>query len=331
MRQAGRYLPEYRAVREKFDFMTMCHTPELAAEVTVQPINRFALDAAIIFSDILVVPEAMGMKLTVIESQGPVFDERISSPESIDRLNTEAITDRLKYVYDAIKMTKERLENKVPLIGFAGSPWTLAAYMVEGKGSKNFEKIKSFIYNNPSDANKLLEKLANAVSAYLIGKIDAGCDAIQIFDTWAGILSPWDFDEFSLKYIKQIVNNIKHKNVPVIVFAKGINNYKKIVQTGCDVVGVDWTNDIGHVKKEIGSAKALQGNLDPVVLFSNTEKIKKEAARILESYGTASGHIFNLGHGILPNTPVENVETLVEFVRSKSQEYHLIEHKNVTV
>lgn len=316
MRQAGRYLPEYRAIREKYDFITMCHTPELASEVTVQPIDRFGLDAAIIFSDILVVPEAMGMKLKLIESQGPVFDERVTGRDSIDKLQTDCIEEKLEFVFEAVRITKERLNNRVPLIGFSGSPWTLASYMVEGKGSKNFDKVKTFFYNHNSDAHKLLEKLTGTVSRYLAAKIDAGCDAIQIFDTWAGVLSPGDFEEFSLRYIEMILDNLKNKNVPVIVFAKGISDFRKLSALNCDVIGVDWTVNISDVKKAVGGQKALQGNLDPVVLLSNPEKIKSETSRILENYGGGAGHIFNLGHGILPETPVENVKTLVDFVKS---------------
>jgi uroporphyrinogen decarboxylase len=322
MRQAGRYLAEYRAVREKYDFLTMCKTPELAAEVTLQPIDIFGFDAAIIFSDILVIPEAMGMKFQMIESKGPTFEEPIRSAAQIDALDNSGIQQKLKFVYDAIKISKERLAGRVPLIGFAGAPWTLAAYMVEGKGSKNFEKIKSLIYNNPKDAHKLLDKLADAVIDYLNGKVDAGCQALQIFDTWGGVLSPWDFEEFSLRYIKKIVDNIKKRGVPIIVFAKGVRNIKLISEIDCDVIGIDWTFDIGDAKKEINSKKALQGNLDPAVLFSNPAKIKVEAHKVLERFGKGGGHIFNLGHGILPTTPVENVRVLVDFIKNESKEFH---------
>ncbi len=322
MRQAGRYLPQYRAVREKYDFLTMCKTPELAAEVTLQPIDIFGFDAAIIFSDILVIPEAMGMKLQMIESKGPAFDEPVRNAAQIDSLDISCIKEKLKFVYDAVKIAKERLAGRAPLIGFSGAPWTLAAYMVEGKGSKNFEKIKALIYNEPNVAHKLLDKLADAVIDYLNGKVDAGCQAIQIFDTWGGELSPWDFEEFSLRYIKKIVDNIKNRGVPVIVFAKGVRNIKPIAQIDCDVISIDWTFDIGDARKEIDSSKALQGNLDPAVLFSNPERIRSEARKTLERFGKGNGHIFNLGHGILPETPVENVRALVEFVKTESKEFH---------
>lgn len=318
MRQAGRYLPEYRAVREKHDFLTMCKTPELAAEVTVQPIDIIGTDAAILFSDILVIPEAMGMHLELIESKGPVFDSPIRDAAAIDGLLTEGIVDRLGYVLDAIRVTKERLAGRVPLIGFSGSPWTLATYMVEGKGSKNFDVVKAFIYREPELAHRLLQKLADSVIGYLNAKIRAGCDAVQIFDTWAGILSPSDFEEFSLKYIRYICENLETNGAPVIVFAKGVSSYKALAATRCDALGVDWTKEIGDVRAEIGGAKALQGNLDPTVLFAPKERIRQEVARVLASYGDGPGHIFNLGHGILPTTPVENAKYLVECLRELS-------------
>lgn len=322
MRQAGRYLAEYRAVREKYDFLTMCKTPELAAEVTLQPIDIFGFDASIIFSDILVIPEAMGMKLEMKESKGPTFDNPIRSASQIDALDNSGIQDKLKFVYDAVKIAKERLNGRVPLIGFSGAPWTLAAYMVEGKGSKNFEKIKSLIYNDPSSAHKLLEKLSDAVIDYLNGKIDAGCQAIQIFDTWGGVLSPWDFDEFSLRYVKKIVDNIKQRGVPIIVFAKGVRDLKPIAAIDCDVIGIDWTVDIEDAKNEINASKALQGNLDPAVLFSNPATVNAEARKVLEKFGKGNGHIFNLGHGILPSTPIENVRALVDYIKNESKEFH---------
>jgi uroporphyrinogen decarboxylase len=322
MRQAGRYLPEYRAIRAKHDFLTMCKTPELASEVTVQPIDIIGTDAAILFSDILVIPEAMGMKLDVIESKGPIFDRPIRNAKDLDGLRPENIIARLDYVMQAIHMTKEKLAGRVPLIGFSGSPWTLAAYMVEGQGSKNFDVIKSFIYNEPAAAHRLLQMLADAVVDYLNAKIRAGCDAVQIFDTWASILSPPDVEEFSLRYIRYICEGLDTGGAPVIVFAKGVASYEALAQLNCDVLGVDWTKELDRVRKEIGGSKALQGNLDPTVLFAPRERIRLEAARVLRSYGSGGGHIFNLGHGILPNTPVENVRYLVESVRELSEEMH---------
>lgn len=322
MRQAGRYLPEYRAIREKHDFLTMCKTPELASEVTIQPIDIVRTDAAILFSDILVIPEAMGMKLDVIESKGPVFDRPIRRSGDMDRLQTEDVTERLEYVMQAVRMTKEKLVGRVPLIGFSGSPWTLAAYMVEGSGSKNFDVIKSFTYNEPEAAHRLLRLLADAVVEYLNAKIRAGCDAVQIFDTWASILSPSDFEEFSLSYIRYICENLETSGAPVIVFAKGVHSYKSLSELKCDALGVDWTKNLGDVRRETGGRMALQGNLDPTVLFAPQEKIRIETERVLESYGPGAGHVFNLGHGILPKTPVENVQYFVNCVKELSIKYH---------
>ncbi len=318
MRQAGRYLPEYRAVREKYDFLTTCKTPELAAEVTVQPIDIIGTDAAILFSDILVIPEAMGMHLELIESKGPVFDSPVRDANAIDALETDGVVDRLNYVLEAVKVTKERLAGRVPLIGFSGSPWTLATYMIEGKGSKNFDIVKTFVYQHPELAHRLLRMLAETVVEYLNAKIRAGCDAVQIFDTWAGILSPADFEEFSLKYIRYICDNLETNGAPVIVFAKGVSSYKGLAEVKCDVLGVDWIREIGDVRREIGDSKGLQGNMDPTVLFAPKEKIKLETARVLKSYGEGAGHVFNLGHGILPKTPVENVKYFVECVKELS-------------
>lgn len=322
MRQAGRYLPEYRAIREKTDFLTLCKTPELASEVTVQPVDIIGVDAAILFSDILVIPEAMGMNLDIVESKGPIFDDPIRSGDDLNRLNTEGVTDRLEYVMDAIKLTKEKLAGRVPLIGFSGAPWTLATYMIEGKGSKNFDIVKGFIFREPEAAHRLLQLLADAVVSYLNAKIRAGCDAVQIFDTWAGILSPWDLEEFSLRYIEYICARLEPNGAPVIVFAKGVNSFGKLANLKCDVIGIDWTKDIGEVRSTIGDSKAIQGNLDPCVLFASKEKIRHETERILENFGAGTGHIFNLGHGILPATPVENARHLVNCVKELSVKYN---------
>ncbi len=285
MRQAGRYLPEYREIREKTDFLTLCKTPELASEVTVQPIDIIGVDAAILFSDILVIPEAMGMNLEIIESKGPIFSNPLRSADEIESLETDDLIERLDYVLQAIKLTKQKLNNRVPLIGFSGAPWTLATYMVEGKGSKHFEIVKSLIYKEPQTAHRLLQKLADAVVEYLNAKIRAGCDAVQIFDTWAGNLSPSDFEEFSLRYLTYICDRLETNSVPVIVFAKGINNMQSLATLKCNVLGVDWTKDIGEVKKQIGGKKVLQGNLDPCILFAPKEKIRAETERILQKFG----------------------------------------------
>lgn len=323
MRQAGRYLPEYRAVRQKADFLTMCRTPELAAEVTIQPVDIIGVDAAIIFSDILVIPEAMGMHLEMNEGTGPVFHHPVRTQKDVDALKIIDPFKDLKYVLDAVSLTKKELNNRVPLIGFAGSPWTLMTYMVEGKGSKNFSEIKKFIYNQPKLAHKLLDKIADAVTDYLSAKIEAGANAVQIFDTWGGILAPDEFEEFSLQYISKIISGLKKKNEPVIVFAKGVH-YKlgKLSKCGADVIGLDWTMDLGQVREKIGKRVALQGNLDPTVLYADKTKIKSEAIKVLESYGRGSGHIFNLGHGILPDVPPENAKYLVEVVKKESRKLH---------
>ena len=323
MRQAGRYLPEYRAVRAKSDFLTMCKTPELAAEVTIQPIDIIEVDAAILFSDILVIPEAMGMHLEMIESKGPVFPKPIRSYNDAKQLNNIDPTRELKYVIDAVTLTKKQLDNRVPLIGFSGSPWTLLTYMVEGKGSKNFAEVKKLIYNNPKLAHSILEKLSDTISNYLSAKIEAGCNAVQIFDTWGGILSQNDFEEFSLRYVEKIISQIKRKNEPVIFFAKGVHfALDKMANSGANVLGLDWTMNLGEVRKKVGDKVALQGNMDPTVLYANKDHIKDEVKNVLASFGIGNGHIFNLGHGILPDIDPENVKALVQFVKEESKHFH---------
>ncbi|MBI9072021.1 MAG: uroporphyrinogen decarboxylase [Melioribacteraceae bacterium] len=323
MRQAGRYLPEYRAVRAKADFLTMCKTPELAAEVTLQPIDIIKTDAAIIFSDILVIPEAMGMHLEMHEGRGPVFPSPIRTKQDADNLKILDPTVDLKYVLDAVSLTKKELDNRVPLIGFSGSPWTLLTYMVEGSGSKNFANVKKMIYNNPELAHSILDKIADAAADYLSAKIEAGANAVQIFDTWGGILSQSDFLEFSLSYIEKIISKIKRTDEPVIVFAKGVHhNLDKLKSCGADVLGLDWTMDIGEMRKQVGDKVALQGNMDPTVLYSSPDSIRNKVKDVLASYGEGTGHIFNLGHGILPDVPPENAKALVEAVKEESIKYH---------
>ncbi len=324
MRQAGRYLPEYRAVRSKADFLTLCKTPELASEVTIQPVDLVGVDAAIIFSDILVIPEAMGMELIVEEGKGgPRFPAPVRSRAAIDALHPVDPNSSLKYVMDALRLTRERLENRVPLIGFSGSPWTLASYMVEGRGSKSFRYIKELIFSHPSDAHALLEKLADAVAAYLSAQIDAGAQTVQIFDTWGGILAQEEFEEFSLRYIRRIVEAVKPKGAPVIVFCKDCgHSLEKLASVGADVVGLDWQIDIGAARAAVGDKVALQGNLDPTMLFSTPERIEEGVKRILAKYGKGTGHVFNLGHGILPETPVENVKAFINAVKMHSVQYH---------
>ena len=323
MRQAGRYLPEYRAVRAKSDFLTMCKTPELAAEVTIQPVDLVGVDAAILFSDILVIPEAMGMHLEMNEGKGPVFPNPIRTLDDAKNLKEIDPTKELKYVIDAVSLTKKNLNNRVPLIGFSGSPWTLLTYMVEGKGSKNFSEVKKLIYNNPELAHSILDKLANTVADYLSAKIEAGCNAVQIFDTWGGILSQKDFEEFSLRYVERIISQIKRKDEPVIFFAKGVHyNLSKLASIGADVLGLDWTMDLCEARKQVGNKVAVQGNMDPTVLYANKNYIREETKRILESFGRGNGHVFNLGHGVLPDIDPENVKALVQYVKEESVSFH---------
>jgi uroporphyrinogen decarboxylase len=323
MRQAGRYLPEYRAIREKADFLTMCKTPELASEVTIQPVEIIGVDAAIIFSDILVIPEAMGMELEMNEGKGPVFPKPIRSAEEAKGLKAIDPYRDLKYVMDAIKMTKDALRGRVPLIGFSGSPWTLLTYMVEGRGSKNFSQIKKMIYDNPRLAHELLDKISRAVADYLSAKIEAGVNAVQIFDTWGGILSPSEFSEFSLQYITKVISELKKKDEPVIVFAKGVHFcLQELTASGADVLGLDWTMDLKSVRDLTGGKVALQGNMDPCVLYAREDVIRKKALEVMESYGNGTGHIFNLGHGILPDTDPENLKALVKFVKEESPRFH---------
>ena len=323
MRQAGRYLPEYRAIREQADFMTMCKTPELAAQVTIQPVDIIGVDAAIIFSDILVIPEAMGMQLEMHEGKGPVFPHPIRNEEDLHMIRRIDPADDLRYVLDAVALAKKELAGRVPLIGFSGSPWTLLTYMVEGQGSKNFSKVKNFIYNYPRATHRLLEMIADTAAEYLSAKIEAGVDAVQIFDTWGGILSPDDFETFSLKYIERIISQITRADEPVIVFCKGVHfRLNKLADCGADVLGLDWTMDIGEVREAIGHKVALQGNLDPTVLYMRHENIAQKAWKVLESYGRYDGHIFNLGHGILPDVSPDNLKFLVDFVKVKSVGFH---------
>lgn len=323
MRQAGRYLPEYQAVRAKADFLTMCKTPELAAEVTIQPIDILGVDAAIIFSDILVIPEAMGMHLEMHEGKGPIFHKPIRNENDAKQLKKVIPEKELNYVLDAVRLTKKELNGRVPLIGFSGSPWTLLTYMVEGRGSKNFSEVKKLIYNNPKLAHQLLNDLSDTIADYLSAKIEAGCNAVQIFDTWGGILSQKDFLEFSLPYVEKIITQLKRKDEPVIFFAKGVHhNLNKMADIGADVLGLDWTMNLGEVRKLVGNRVALQGNLDPTVLYANKNYIKQEVISVLQSFGEGSGHIFNLGHGVLPDVDPENVKALVQYVKEESKIFH---------
>jgi uroporphyrinogen decarboxylase len=312
MRQAGRYLPEYMAVRKSHDFLTMCKTPELSAQVTIQPVDVIGVDAAIIFSDILLLPEAMGMDLVVEEGKGgPRFTNPVRSGSEVSAIHDADSESGLKFVSDAIRLTVSRLNGRVPLIGFCGSPWTMLAYMVEGKGGE-FVRARAMLYDDPSTAHLLLERLTRNCISYLRMQAEAGADIVQIFDTWAGVLPPTLYEEFSLRYINRIVEALRSE-VPVIVFSKGANHsLDKIGLTGA-AVGIDWTIPIGEASQNIGGV--VQGNLDPAALFAEPEVLLREAGRVLKS-APIGRHIFNLGHGVLPNTPVENVKRLVEFVKS---------------
>lgn len=326
MRQAGRYLSEYREVRAKAgNFLNLCKNPELAAEVTIQPVDILDVDAAILFSDILVVPEAMGMKLDFLEGEGPHFSHPIITQKDVDNLKIINPNKDLDYVMQTINVINKDLLGRVPLIGFSGAPWTLATYMVEGGSTKNFAKIKKMIYTEPKLAHSLLSKISNAVADYLIAQIESGVNAVQIFDTWGGILTEPAFDEFSLNYIKQIIVKIKahNPNIPIITFVKGGGLWlDKIADAGTNVVGLDWNVDIGKVRKAVGDRVALQGNMDPTILYASPDAIEKEVIRILDSYGKGSGHIFNLGHGILPDIPVENAKAFIKAVKKHSGKYH---------
>lgn len=328
MRQAGRYLPEYRAVREKTDFLTLCKTPELATEVTIQPVELVGVDAAIIFSDILVVNEAMGQEVNIIETKGIKLAPPIRSQADIDKLIVPDIDEKLGYVLDALRMTKKELDNRVPLIGFSGAAWTLFTYAVEGGGSKNYAYAKQMMYREPQMAHSLLSKISQTITAYTLKQIEAGADAIQIFDSWASALSEDDYREYALPYIKDTVQAIKakHPETPVIVFSKDCNTIlSDIADTGCDAVGLGWGIDISKARTELNDRVALQGNLDPTVLYGTQERIKIEAGKILKSFGQHnhhSGHVFNLGHGILPDMDPDNLRCLVEFVKEESAKYH---------
>lgn len=328
MRQAGRYLPEYRAVRAKAgDFMTLCRTPELACEVTLQPLRRFPLDAAILFSDILTIPDAMGLGLHFVEGEGPKFSRPLRSAAAIEKLTVPDPETDLRYVMDAVRMIRRELDGTVPLIGFAGSPWTLATYMVQGGGGHDFAIIKKMLYDNPELLHSLLGKLANAVRDYLNAQIKAGAQVVQIFDTWGGVLSADSYALFSLSYIRQIVDGLirEHdgRRVPVIVFTKGGGQWlEAMVGTGCDALGLDWTTDLDDARLRVGKQVALQGNLDPCVLYASPAKIREQVAALLADYGSHDGHVFNLGHGILPDVNPEHAGAMITAVQELSPAFH---------
>ena len=328
MRQAGRYLPESRKTRERAgDFMALCKTPELACEVTLQPLQRFPLDAAILFSDILTIPDAMGLGLTVIEKQGPRFARPARTLADIRKLGIPDPEQDLGYVLEAVRLIHRELDGKVPLIGFAGSPWTIGTYMIEGGSSKEYALAKGMMYAEPATLHLLLAKLAESVTAYLNAQIAAGVDVVMIFDSWGGVLSADSYGEFSLQYMQRIVEGLRPdpagNRVPVILFTKGGGLWiERIAQSGCDAVGVDWTIDLGTVRGQVGNRVAIQGNLDTAVLYSNPDAIRREVGKVLDAYGQGSGHVFNLGHGIHPGIDPEHVAVLVDSVHEFSKKYH---------
>ena len=328
MRQAGRYLPEYRETRTRAgSFLDLCKNPDLACEVTLQPLERFPLDAAILFSDILTIPDAMGLGLYFSEGEGPRFHNPVRDEQAVRALGVPDPEQDLGYVMDAVRTIRGELDGRVPLIGFSGSPWTLATYMVEGSGSKNFSKVKGMLFDRPDLMHHMLGVTADAVTAYLNGQVAAGAQALMIFDTWGGVLSPRDYRAFSLAYMERIVSGLKRENegrrVPVILFTKGGGQWLgPMADTGCDALGVDWTTDLSEARRLTGGRVALQGNLDPCVLHASPQRIREEVGRVLESYGKGTGHIFNLGHGIHPDVNPDHAAVLVQAVHDLSPPYH---------
>jgi uroporphyrinogen decarboxylase len=322
MRQAGRYLPEYRATRARAgSFMALCTNPQLACEVTLQPIDRFPLDAAILFSDILTIPHAMNLGLDFEAGEGPRLDRPVRSAADVANLKVPDPAHELRYVIDAVALIRRELAGRVPLIGFAGSPWTVATYMVEGGGSKTFGLIKRMMYESPEVLHRLLDVLARSTILYLNAQIAAGAQAVMVFDTWGGVLTPAQYEEFSLRYMAQVIGELTRESggrrVPNIVFTKGGGAWLgKIAAIGCDAVGVDWTTDLAAARKAVGGRVALQGNLDPSALFAPPEALRAETRRVLDSYGAGPGHVFNLGHGITPDVDPERVAVLVDTVRN---------------
>lgn len=314
MRQAGRYLPEYMKIREKYGFFERCQTPELACEITIQPVDIVGVDAAILFSDILVVPQAMGLEVQLIESKGPVLPEPIKTQADLGRIRVPDVEETLGYVFDAIKLIKQELNDRVPLIGFAGAPWTLLCYMVQGKGSKTFDEAKAFCYTQPELADTVLQMLTDTTIAYLKQQAKAGAGVVQIFDSWGGLLSPADFEQYSLKYIRQIVAALKDE-VPVIVFAKGAwFALEEIAATGAHGAGIDWCITPARARKYAGADITLQGNFDPAKLYQPIPQIKKEVTEMIDQFGTKN-YIANLGHGILPTVPVDHARAFVDAVK----------------
>ena len=328
MRQAGRYLPEYRATRAKAgSFLALCMNPDLACEVTLQPLARYRLDAAILFSDILTIPHAMNVGLEFEAGEGPKIARPVRTPADIDRLPVPDPEGELRYVMDAVRLIRRELGGRVPLIGFAGSPWTVGTYMVEGGGSKNFQHVKGMLYGAPAELHRLLDVITRATIAYLNAQVAAGAQALMVFDTWGGALEPSAYREFSLRYMQRIVESVTRESegrrVPVILFTKGGGQWlADMVATGCDALGVDWTTDLADARRAVADRVALQGNLDPSVLYAPPAAIRERVGRVLASYGRGHGHVFNLGHGIHPDVPPEHALAMVEAVHELSPAYH---------
>lgn len=328
MRQAGRYLPEYRAVREKAgDFMSLCSNPELACEVTLQPLRRFRLDAAILFSDILTIPDAMGLGLYFAEGEGPKFRRPLGTAAQVRKLDVPDVAEKLGYVFEAVRLIRRELGGSVPLIGFAGSPWTVATYMVEGGSSREFNKIKGLMKDEPATLALLLERVAATTIDYLNAQIESGAQAVMIFDTWGGILGAADYRRYSLDSMQKIVDGLRRERegqrIPVILFTKGAGPLlADMAKTGCDALGVDWTTSLAEARRLTNDKVALQGNLDPAVLREPPQRIEEAVAEVLASYGKGPGHVFNLGHGITPDIDPERLGVLVETVHRLSPAYH---------
>lgn len=330
MRQAGRYLPEYCETRARAgSFMGLAMNPDYATEVTLQPIDRYGLDAAILFSDILTVPDAMGLGLHFVAGEGPVFDHPVQSEEAVAKLYVPESDKELRYVMDAVTSIRKALNNRVPLIGFSGSPFTLACYMIEGRGSRDFRTVKTMMYQRPDLLERVLDVNAKAVATYLNAQIAAGAQAVQIFDTWGGMLADGDFQRFSLRYTRQVLDSLVRENegevVPSIVFTKGGGEWlSEIAASGCNAVGLDWTFNMTRARRVVEDKVALQGNMDPLALFGPEETIRAEARKVMDGFGMIGngGHVFNLGHGINQFTPIENVQILVDEVHEYSRRYH---------
>ena len=328
MRQAGRYLPEYRATRERAgSFLKLCMTPELACEVTLQPLARFPLDAAILFSDILTIPHALGLGLQFETGEGPKIERPVRSAADVTRLAVPDPSTQLRYVLEAVRLIRRELDGKVPLIGFAGSPWTVGTYVVEGGSTREFSIIKAMMFDEPRTLHRLLELLADSTVAYLNAQIEAGAQAVMVFDTWGGVLAPHQYREFSLQYMQRIVDGVTRTNegerVPLILFTKGGGAWlSEMAKTGCDALGVDWTTDLADARQAVNDGVGLQGNLDPNCLYASPERIREEVARVLASYGHGHGHVFNLGHGIHPQVKPEHAGAMIAAVHELSPQYH---------